>query len=43
MTHEFYAATKREICLTLKALAGGWPGLVLVIGFALVTWFVSGR
>jgi hypothetical protein len=34
---------KREIRLTLEALAGAWPGLVLVIGFALVTWFVNGR
>jgi hypothetical protein len=34
---------KREIRLTLEALAAAWPGLVLVIGFALVTWFVNGR
>ena len=34
---------KREIRLTLEALAGAWPGLVLVIGFALGTRFVNGR
>jgi hypothetical protein len=32
-----------EIYFTLRSLAGAWPGIILVIGFALVAWFVSGR
>lgn len=34
---------KHEAQLTLRAIRGGWPALLLVAGFALVSWFMDLR
>jgi hypothetical protein len=33
----------RELRLTLKALAGGWPGLVLFVLVVVVALMIDGR
>ena len=34
---------KRQAILTLRALAGGWPGLVLFILIAIVAFALEGK